>query len=78
MFEGLAHVAPNPKLITGIFFFCHFDKYECMEKAGVQPEHANELFKLCFMSERGPVNDVSKQPQLPGNPLSKPFPLAYK
>ena len=23
------------------------------------------------------MNDVSKQPQLPGNPLSKPFPLAY-
>ena len=24
--------------------------------------------KLCFVSERGAVNDVSKQPQLPGNP----------
>ena len=35
--DGLAHVALKPKLI--IFFFCHFDKYECMEKAGVQPEY---------------------------------------
>ena len=34
--------------------------------------------KLCFVSEHGAVNDVSKQPQLPGNPLSKAFPLAYK
>ena len=36
-FDGLAHVALKPKLF--IFICCHFDKYECMEKAGVQPEY---------------------------------------
>ena len=37
IFDSLAHVGLKPRLI--IFFFCHFDKYECMEKAGVQPEY---------------------------------------
>ena len=37
IFYGLAHVALKPNLI--IFFFGHFDKYECMAKAGVQPEY---------------------------------------
>ena len=32
-------------------------------------EHANELFTMVLRGERGAVNDVSKQSQLPGNPL---------
>ena len=37
IFDGLAHVALKPKLV--IFFLYHFVKYECIEKAGVQPEY---------------------------------------